>query len=94
MGVVAESMKPPCRIAQEELQRWIMESNVERTVMEDAARPGVILRAQLLRFMRSDGNDPHTATSATTPHRTASRGTRHDRVRYRCGRARVEDPGE
>ncbi len=72
-GVVAESMKPLARMAQDELQAWIADlggegrvSAQERTVLEDCARLGVILRAQLLRFMRSDGVDKHAATSATT----------------------------
>jgi hypothetical protein len=41
-------------------------SSQERAVLEDAARLGVILRSQLLRFMRSDGQDRHAATSAAT----------------------------
>jgi hypothetical protein len=72
-GVVAESMKPLARIAQDELQAWVQDmggpecvSAQERAVLEDCARLGLILRAQLLRFMRSDGNDRHAATSATT----------------------------
>jgi hypothetical protein len=72
-GVVAESMKPLAQMAQVELEAWIQDlggpdsvSAQRRAVLEDCARMGVILRAQLLRFMRSDGEDRHAATSATT----------------------------
>ena len=72
-GVVSESMKPLAKMAQVELRGWIADlggddnvSAQERAVLEDCARLGIILRAQLLRFMRSDGNDRHASTSATT----------------------------
>lgn len=72
-GVVPESMKPLVRMAQQELEGFVQDlggpervSAQERAVLEDCVRLVVILRAQLLRFMRSDGNDRHAATSATT----------------------------
>ena len=72
-GVVADSMKPLVRMAQDELRGWIADlggeehvSAQERSVLDDAARLGVIVRAQILRFVRSDGKDRHAATSATT----------------------------
>ncbi len=73
MGVIPASMRPLVRLAEDELAAWVQDlggpsevSAQERAVLEDAARLGVILRAQVLRFMRSDGNDRHAATSATT----------------------------
>ncbi len=80
-GTVSRNMRQLVKKADQELQSWIDDlggddglSSLERSILEDSARAGIILRAQLIRHIQSDGKNMSAARTALSAASTRKMG--------------------